>query len=175
MFNTENYFYDDYSQLDEYNRNAIYPKAMPYVYGTTNPSMNNFDNSTFSNTFMMPSNSNVKVLDPYKGFMRGNMFENLYDPYRNFKPNEVKPLSERDAMLQEVQKYDFALNDLALYLDIYPNNGEILSLYNEYLKSYNNAVNNFERSYGPLCRDSVVAATNTWNYDNSPWPWEVQR
>ena len=27
-----------------------------------------------------------KIIDPYEGFIRGNLFENLYDPYKNYKP-----------------------------------------------------------------------------------------
>ena len=30
------------------------------------------------------------VLDSYEGFKRGNMFSNLYDPYRNYKPGDLK-------------------------------------------------------------------------------------
>lgn len=174
MYNQENYYFDDYSGLDEYRENAIYPKAMPYVVNP-NMGMNTFGNNTFVNTFMMPSYSDDRVVDSNLGLIRGNMFENLYDPYRNFKPVELRTSNEREKLLQKVQQYAFAMNDIGLYLDIYPNNKDMLNLYNEYLKNYNIAVNNFERRFGPLSRDSIVSATNAWNYDNKPWPWEVQK
>ena len=32
----------------------------------------------------------------------------------------------------------------------------------------------FESKYGPLTLNSPVQ-TNNWLWDNSPWPWEVQK
>ena len=31
----------------------------------------------------------ASVLDSYEGFKRGNMFGNLYDPYKNYKPQKL--------------------------------------------------------------------------------------
>ena len=33
------------------------------------------------------NNSNI---DPKEGFLRGNLFNNLYDEYKNYKPQELK-------------------------------------------------------------------------------------
>ncbi len=176
MYNQENIYYDDYSGMpvDDF-RNAAYPKAMPFIMKGNNEVMNNFDNNMFGSTFMKPSYKDDKVTDPQTGLLTGNLFPNLYQQYQNYQPVPVRPNSEREALLLPVQQYDFALNDLGLYLDLHPNNRELLNLYNKYLQEYKKAVNNFEQKFGPLCRDSVVAATNTWNYDESPWPWEVQK
>ena len=38
----------------------------------------NFDNMTFANTFM---DNNLKLYEPYEGFIKGNLFENLYRGY----------------------------------------------------------------------------------------------
>ena len=36
----------------------------------------------------------------------------------------------------------------------------------------NKTLKKYESMYGPLCTDSEYAASNKWNWDNSPWPWE---
>ena len=168
MYSQDNY----YDVINDFRNNVIYPKAIPYVVNDK-MGMNSFDNNIFMNTFM--NDNNDKVVNSYEGLVRGNMFENLYDPYRDFKPALLKASNEREELMQKIQQYAFAMNDIALYLDVYPNNKDMLNLYNEYLKNYNVSLNNFERRFGPICRDSMVSATQTWNYDNAPWPWEVQK
>ena len=59
------------------------------------------------------------VLDSYEGFKRGNMFGNLYDPYRNYKPEELKAASEREDMLMQLQELKFAMIELGLYFQIF--------------------------------------------------------
>ena len=132
----------------------------------------NFDNMTFANTFM---HNDLKVYDPNEGFIRGNMFENLYKEYKNYKPMKVKPISEKNALMLEIQKYKFALNDLTLYLDVNPNNKEAIKLYNNYVISLNKLTKYYENLYGPITLDNDLIKTSNFNWINCPWPWEVMR
>ena len=120
------------------------------------------------------TNQNEHVLDSFEGFKKGNMFGNLYDSYKNYKPKELKASSEREDMLMQLQELKFALIDLGLYLDIYPNDRKCINLFNEYQKKEKELCKMFENKYGPLTFDSGNY-TNTWTWNNSPWPWEVQR
>ena len=120
------------------------------------------------------SNEMSSVLDSYEGFKRGNMFGNLYDPYKNYKPQELKAKSEREDMLMQLQELKFAMIELGLYLDLNDKDRNALNLFNEYQKKEKELCKMFENKYGPLTFDSIEYK-NTWTWDNSPWPWEVQR
>ena len=120
------------------------------------------------------SNEMSSVLDSYEGFKRGNMFGNLYDPYRNYKPAELKANSEREDMLMQLQELKFAMIELGLYLDLNDKDRNAINLFNEYQKKEKELCKMFENKYGPLTFDSMEYK-NTWTWDNGPWPWEVQR
>ena len=121
-----------------------------------------------------PNNEMNSVLDSYEGFKRGNMFGNLYDPYRNYKPQELKAGSEREDMLMQIQELKFAMIELGLYLDLNDKDRNALNLFNEYQKKEKELCKMFENKYGPLTFDSMEYK-NSWTWDNGPWPWEVQR
>ena len=113
-----------------------------------------------------------QILEPYKAFVRGNSFENLYDPYKGYKPGEINPTSEREAMLNQWQQYSFILTDLNLFLDTHPNDREALGLYNKYLKIKNEIEKKYESAYGPITTSSENIGDNNWKWINGPWPWE---
>ena len=114
------------------------------------------------------------ILDSYEGFKRGNMFGNLYDPYRNYKPEDLKASSEREDMLMQLQELKFAMIELGLYLDLNDNDRNALNLFNEYQRKEKELCKMFEKKYGPLTFDSMEYK-NSWTWDNGPWPWEVQK
>jgi len=130
-------------------------------------------NNAFNNTFLIPNNQN-QIVDSYEGFIRGNMFNNLYDPYKNYQP-QIKATSEREELLNKVRQLKFAMIDLNLYLDTNPNDKNAIMLFNNYRNQEKKACEEFERKYGPLTIDSEVLSNNTWIWNNGPWPWEVQK
>ena len=149
-----NYMTNPNNMISDLNMQSLYPSAIM-------PSTNN-------------SNVNGNILDTFEGFKRGNMFKNLYDQYKNYKPDDLKASSEREDMLMQLQEIRFAMIDLGLYLDVYPNDKNALSLFNSYLKKEKELCKMFESKYGPLTFDSEVQV-NGWLWDNGPWPWEVQK
>lgn len=161
-----------------------------YVNYLTNiPGSMNYSNGQKINFNMMPnllnqskiingvvddvSDSKSQTLDLTEGFIRGNLFKNLYDPYKNYKPGNVEAKNEREALLYQIMQYKFALIDLNLYLDNYPNNQELIKLYNKYLNIEKQMCDKYESKYGPLTLNSDYLNKNTWVWKNSPWPWEV--
>ena len=115
------------------------------------------------------------LLSPKDGFLKGNMFNNLYSKYKNYPINDLNIQNKREELLYNYMMYNFTLTDLGLYLDNYPNDVNVINLYNNYLNEYYKILNEYERNYGPLTIDSHYLNTSPWTWDNSPWPWEVTK
>lgn len=132
--------------------------------------------TSFPNTFMMPNNNisyNSNITDSQTGFKRGNLFNNLYSEYKNYKPNDLKANSEREDLIMQIDEQRFAIIEMNLYLDIYPNDKNALNKFNSYLRKEKELINLYESKYGPMTISSPVQ-TDNWLWNNSPWPWEVQ-
>ena len=114
----------------------------------------------------------TNLYDPYQGFIRGNMFKDLYDPYKLNNPYNIEPANDQAKMLTSIDALSFAMIDLNLYLDIYPNSKEYIDLFNRYRIEKNNLVKEYENKYGPLTLDSDANNTYPWAWDRMPWPWE---
>ena len=130
--------------------------------------------------YQIPSNNNLnqtnkfEPIDPRIGLIRGNLFKNQYEPYKNYKPEELNPKNEREALLYQIMQYKFALVDLNLALDTNPMDKNLLDLYNNYLNIEKQMCNKYESMYGPLTLDSNITATDKWTWLLNTWPWEVQ-
>ena len=131
-----------------------------------------FDNMAFANTFM---HDNLNLYEPYEGFIKGNLFKNLYNEYKNYKPMTLRPTNEKNALMLEIQKYKFALNDLNLYLDVNPNNKEAINIYNNYVVELDKLTKYYENLYGPISLNNNLIKTSNFNWINCPWPWEVMK
>ena len=129
-------------------------------------------NNTFNTSNKMDLNIDPSLADPKEGYLRGNLFNNLYDPYKNYRYGNLKPTNQKEELLYNILMYKFALIELNLYLDTHPNNSSIINLYNKYLMEEKKLCDQFEKSYGPLTVDSENLGTNSWNWIKSPWPWE---
>ena len=60
----------------------------------------NYMNQLNQNNFYKNDNNNL--FDPYNAFIRGNLFKNLYDPYKNNEPYEVRPSNEQAQLLTKM-------------------------------------------------------------------------
>lgn len=113
-------------------------------------------------------NQENNLYEPYQGFIRGNMFKNLYDNYS--KVYDIKPMNEQAELLTYLDMFDFACIDLGLYLDIYPNDNNIIQIYNQLNNEKMKVLNEYEKNYGSISSNNN---SNTWSWINTPWPWEV--
>lgn len=142
--------------------------------------MNNYvDYYNYMNNINQNRNFNQSKLgydtEAYLGFIRGNMFSNLYDPYQNYQIQELNPNNEQEYLLLLVQMYGFAAHDLGLYLDVNPNDGKAIDLRNNYINLYNQSLANYESKYGPLTLNSQGLDTKPWAWNTKKWPWEGNR
>ena len=144
-----------------------------------NPMNNTVDNNmnmyNMPNMFNMgPTNNNMNndLAEPKVALDRGNLFNNLYDPYRNYKYRELKPSTKREELLLNILMHNFALTELNLYLDVNPRDTSMINLYNRYLTNKKRLVDEYEKNFGPLTLDGLNMGDNDWNWSKSPWPWE---
>lgn len=132
--------------------------------------MNNYEYYNYPNDTVNLNNNNFA--DPEVAFTRGNLFNNLYAPYKNYKPVELNPTNEQEYALLLVQMYCFCAHELTLYLDNYPNDTNAIKLRSEYCKAAKEAIAQYELKYGPLTLSSNTLSATPWAWDDGKWPWE---
>ncbi len=116
------------------------------------------------------SNNNNNLFGPYEGYLKGNMFRNLYDPYKNYKPANINITNSQEEALFNLNQIQFAMHDLNLYLDVYPNDKDIINRFTYYKNTYNTLLKQYQDQYGPLNINSVKDnAPFEWVKDNFPW------
>lgn len=150
-------------------------------------SLNNNQHRCYDNLYRGESSSEVSscsncssnggrtdsFYNPNEGFAKGNMQSNIYKPYKLVNPSLPPVSNERERLLLDVQMYSFAMWDLNLYLNTHPTDRNAMSLFDNYRNSYRRAVNEYENKYGSLNLDKVNTNGQTWEWNKSPWPWEV--
>ena len=111
----------------------------------------------------------TKYYRPEEALERGNLFPSLYDQYRDYKPYEIGVKTPREKSLLEIQKLDFAINDLNLYLDLNPFDKEAYSLFKKYVEECVRKKKEYSSIYGPLTIDNI---TDEYEWASGIWPWE---
>lgn len=110
-----------------------------------------------------------KLYDPTEGLEKGNLFPGLYDGYKHYQPGKLKATSERGKKLIEIQKLDFAINDLNLYLDLHPDDMSAYKTFKTYVMECKKKKEEFTRVFGPLMLDEL---TDEYEWSKGVWPWE---
>lgn len=111
---------------------------------------------------------NNTLVSVNEGFNRGNMFDNLFWPYKYIA--DVKANSEQERLLLEIQRYCFAAHEMNLYLDVYPDDIQAIGIYNQYKDEADRLTKEYESRYGKICLD--INEDFYWEWVKSPWPWE---
>ena len=150
-----------------FNQNYVYPFLNNYVPASTDT---NFVNQQdFYRNATMPS-----LFTPAQGLDYGNMFSNLYQPYKNYKPANVSANNERESLIRELARMDFAAHELNLYLDLHPENTTMITLFNDYREKYNQLVKQYDEKFGPLLISSNTLNQTPFLWERDIWPWEVK-
>lgn len=76
----------------------------------------------------------------------------------------------REQLMRRINESSFAVNEAVLFLDTHPDCEEALRYYREVSEMRTNAVNAYQRQFGPLTSND--AAGNSWTWINGKWPWE---
>lgn len=75
--------------------------------------------------------------------------------------------------LLEIQKVDFALVELNLYLDTHPTDMQALQQFNQLAQRRKQLVHEFELKYGPMMNFGNSFSRFPWQWSDTPWPWQV--
>lgn len=140
-----------------------YPNSLEYY---------NYVNNNYNKPMFTENADAKKLYDPYQGFIRGNMFPNLYNGYKTNGPINLDPKNEREEMLMYLDSLGFAAHDISLYLDIYPKDRDMLEAFTNYRREFNQVMDKYQKMYGPLLVNSEANTVYPWAWDNRPWPWE---
>lgn len=81
----------------------------------------------------------------------------------------VVDCDERREMAEHIRCLDFAITELALYLDTHPNDQKALCLHRKYSKEVKELKDKYQKVFGPL---TINYPCNKWRWLEEPWPWE---
>lgn len=77
----------------------------------------------------------------------------------------------RKKLMEQIRAVDFALYEVILYLDVYPNSCDALETYHK-LKAQKEALHKeYETTYGPITAFGNQSGAS-WDWIDSPFPWE---
>lgn len=78
---------------------------------------------------------------------------------------------KRNQLLRQIQEYDFAVNELTLYLDSHPTDSKAIEKHAALAKDLEILKLAYTKEFGPLtsCDGSKYGS---WSWINGPWPWE---
>ena len=76
---------------------------------------------------------------------------------------------KREEMMMKIRELDFAIEDLALYLNTHPDDKRALCLHNNYAKKLKDVEDKYQKVYGPL---KINYPCSKWRWLEDPWPWE---
>ena len=120
------------------------------------------------------NNTMPSLFTPAVGFDNGNMFSNLYIPYKNYKPANVSANNERESLMRELGRISFAAHELNLYLDIHPDDTGMITLFNDYREKANQLMSEYDKKFGPLTINSNSLNQTPFMWEKDVWPWEVK-
>lgn len=98
-----------------------------------------------------------------------NMATGMYANNNTNEENTMCGCGQREEMLHQIMAYDFAINELALYLDTHNDDEKALCLHNRYCKIAKDLKDKYQKVYGPL---TIEYPCNKWRWIEEPWPWE---
>ena len=118
------------------------------------------------------ANVNNQLYQASEGYMKGNLFRNLYNPYMNYVPAQLVARNEREELLLNLNKMQFCAHELSLVLDIDPNNSNILNDFNKYKNEYDRLLKEYESKYEAINIDSNNKDNSSYGWGEERWPWE---
>ena len=101
---------------------------------------------------------------------------NFRDDGEQERPPEAAAERDNEAYcraLLELQKVQFALVELTLYLDTHPNDMQAVQQFNQLAQQRSQLAYAFEMKHGPLMQFGHSFSRFPWQWNDTPWPWQV--
>ncbi|GHH98155.1 spore coat protein CotJB [Neobacillus kokaensis] len=76
-------------------------------------------------------------------------------------------------LMEQLQAVDFVLVELTLYLDTHNDDLDAINQFNHYVQERKRIKKQFESQFGPLQQFGNSYSGKPWNWNDSPWPWQV--
>lgn len=143
-----------------YNQEPIYDNSTSF--SPQNDILNNFQTE--------PLNNNL--YNNQEGYIKGNLFSKLYSQYKNYQPAMLKAQNDQERLFLNLSAFDFAAHELNLYLDNFPNDRNIIQLFNNYRQLALKTEHDYETKYGPLNMTSETLNTTPWAWTQTKFPWD---
>ncbi len=79
----------------------------------------------------------------------------------------------KNDLMELIRSTNFAIIELALYLDTHPEDSCALDAYHDYHKKWKKAFSLFEKKFGPL---TIYGEKDEdfWTWGKEPWPWQKE-
>ena len=106
---------------------------------------------------------NYEENDENRTYVTGNMQDNMDNMDRG-------SCEMRRKMANDIRSLEFAITELALYLDTHANDEKALYLHNQYSRECKELKDKYQKLYGPLTIN--YPSNNKWRWIEEPWPWE---
>ena len=139
-------------------------------------SNNTLPNTNANNTIMNSNNTgvqnNISLSTPREGYIRGNLFPKLYEQYKNYRPADLNPRNEQERMFLNMSELYFAAHELNLYLDNFPNDRNMIRMFNDYRTMANQALRAYEEKFGPITITSEQLNEFPWMWEQINFPWD---
>lgn len=123
-----------------------------------------------ANAFVPFQAENPPKYEARFGLVRGTLFPGLDLPFMGM----VNQREKKATPMAELQALNFAIQELALYLDTHRNDEEALNLYRSYQQMYDHCREEYRKKRGPM---NHLQTSDNESYDwlDDPWPWEYSK
>lgn len=113
----------------------------------------------------MYRNCNCEAKEDDRTYVTGNMPMNMQPD--NDMDMDRGNCEMRRKMADEIKGLEFAITELALYLDTHKDDEKALCLHNRYCKECKELKDRYQKIYGPL---TINYPCNKWRWIEEPWP-----
>ena len=125
----------------------------------------NYNNNNYNQPLYSKDENPSTLYDPYQGFIRGNMFPNLYNAYKTETPENLP-----NDLLTYLNALTFAAHDINLYLDVYPDDKDMIKLFNQYREESIKLLMEYQEKNGPIVITSDENNVYPFRWIDG-WPW----
>ena len=78
-----------------------------------------------------------------------------------------------DIMKKRLTEVEFAITEIVLYLDAYPECNQALEYYHRLIEERELLLESINSACGPLTHFNNISK-ESWQWSNGPWPWKYE-